>query len=78
ELDWIARERGATVHYLLGPPQPGRRDHLSAHRLTTLVPDLPERDVFLCGPEPMMASAQTGLREAGVRRRHIHHESFTF
>jgi predicted ferric reductase len=78
ELDWIARDRGATVHYLLGPPRRGTRDHLSAQRLTKLVPDLAERDVFLCGPEPMMAAAQAGLREAGVRRRHIHHESFTF
>ena len=78
ELDWIAAQRGATVHYLLGLPQQGARDHLSANRLTKLVPDLPERDVFLCGPPPMMAAAQRGLREAGVPRRHIHHESFTF
>jgi ferredoxin-NADP reductase len=78
ELDWIARERGATVHYLLGPPQPGPRDHLSATRLRALVPDVAERDVFLCGPEPMMAAARAGLRRAGVPRRHIHHESFTF
>jgi ferredoxin-NADP reductase len=54
------------------------RDHLSAERLTRLVPDVNERDVFLCGPEPMMAAAQVGLRAAGVPRRHIHLESFTF
>jgi predicted ferric reductase len=78
ELDWIAHARGATVHYLLGPPQLGTRDHLSAKRLTTLVPDLSERDVFLCGPPPMMAAAQVGLRDAGVPSRHIHQESFTF
>ena len=78
ELDGIAQQRGARVHYLLGLPQPGARDHLSAQRLTKLVPDLPDRDVFLCGPEPMMAAAQIGLRQAGVRRRNIHHESFTF
>jgi predicted ferric reductase len=78
ELDWIARARGATVHYLLGPPQLGARDHLSGQRLAKLVPDVKERDVFLCGPPPMMAAAQAGLREAGVARRHIHLESFTF
>jgi predicted ferric reductase len=78
ELDCIATARGATVHYLLGPPQPAARDHLSAHRLTNLVPDLGERDVFLCGPPPMMAAALIGLHEAGVPRRHIHLESFTF
>ena len=78
ELDWIARERGATVHYLLGPPKRGVRDHLSATRLTKLVPDLDQRDVFLCGPPPMMQAARAGLREAGVPRSHIHYESFTF
>jgi predicted ferric reductase len=78
ELDGIARARGASVHYLLGPPKHGGRDHLSAERLRKLVPDLRERDVFLCGPEAMMTAARAGLRAAGVPRRHIHHESFTF
>jgi predicted ferric reductase len=78
ELDGIARDRGATVHYLLGPPRRGPRDHLSAPQLRALVPDLLERDVFLCGPPPMMTAARAGLREAGVRNRNIHHESFTF
>ena len=78
ELDWIANQRGTRVHYLLGLPQPGPRDHLSAKRLTALVPDVAERDVFLCGPPPMMAAAERGLRAAGVKRRNIHHESFTF
>jgi predicted ferric reductase len=78
ELDRLASERGATVHYLLGPPRPGSLDHLSAAQLTKLVPDVADRDVFLCGPAPMMIAAQVGLREAGVRRRNIHQESFTF
>ncbi len=78
EIDWIAQRRGITVHYLLGPPRQGPADHLSAAKLRLLIPDISERDVFLCGPEPMMAAAQIGLRQAGVPRRHIHHESFTF
>jgi predicted ferric reductase len=78
ELDGIAAARGAVVHYLLGPPRPDRHDHLSAERLRGLVPDVRDRDVFLCGPEPMMAAARRGLRAAGVPRRHIHHESFSF
>jgi ferredoxin-NADP reductase len=78
ELDAIAHARGATVHYLLGAPKHGSRDHLSGERLRKLIPDLRERDVFLCGPEAMMTAARAGLRAAGVPRRHIHHESFTF
>ncbi|PZS20026.1 MAG: ferric reductase [Pseudonocardiales bacterium] len=78
ELDGIASERGARVHYLIGPPGHGRNDHLSATRLKRLIPDLVGHEVYLCGPEGMMAAAQAGLREAGVPRRHIHQESFTF
>jgi predicted ferric reductase len=77
ELDWIAHQRDTTVHYLLGPPRPGNADHLSGQRLRNVVPDLRERDVYLCGPEPMMLAAYRGLRSAGVSRRHIHQESFS-
>ncbi len=78
EIDWIAQRRGIVVHYLVGPPLRGNADHLSAEQLRRLVPDIAERDVFLCGPEPMMDAARAGLRQAGVPRRHIHHESFAF
>jgi predicted ferric reductase len=78
ELEAIARHRGSQVHYLTGPPRGDHHDHLSARRLVSLVPDLPHHDVYLCGPEAMMAATRTALIKAGVRRRHIHHESFSF
>lgn len=78
ELDAIADQRGARVHYLTGPPRHGANDPLSPERLRRLVPDLRHHDVFLCGPEGMMAAAQATLRQAGVPRRHIHSESFAF
>lgn len=78
ELDQIAHQRGARVHYLIGPPQAGRKDHLSAQRMQRLVPGLAQHDVYLCGPAGMMTAAEIGLREAGVPRRHIHQESFAF
>jgi ferredoxin-NADP reductase/DMSO/TMAO reductase YedYZ heme-binding membrane subunit len=78
ELDGLAHGRGARVHYLVGPPRTGPRDHLSAAGLRRVVPDVVERDVFLCGPETMMAATVAALRELGVPKRHIHLESFTF
>lgn len=78
ELDQIARARGARVHYLIGPPERGGRDHLSPQRLQQLVPNLRDHDVFVCGPEAMMTAATAALRQSGVRRSHIHIESFTF
>lgn len=78
ELEEIARYRGARLEILLGRPRHGMRDHLSAPSLARLVPDIAERDVFLCGPEPMMAAATASLRQLRVPRRQIHSESFTF
>jgi predicted ferric reductase len=78
EIDAIAHQRGSHVHYLAGPPRRGQNDHLSPQSLSRLVPDLRERDVYLCGPETMMATTQRALIKAGVPRRHIHFESFTF
>ena len=78
ELDAIAQARGADVHYLVGPPRKGPQDHLSQQRLMRLIPDLRERDVFLCGPQPMMVAAQRSLRHAGLPSRRIHLESFSF
>jgi ferredoxin-NADP reductase len=75
ELDRIAEDRGAVVHYVLGSRT---GDPLSAVELQRLVPGLAEHDVFLCGPDGMSSAVRASLRQAGVPARHIHHESFTF
>jgi predicted ferric reductase len=78
ELDAIADQRGARVHYLVGPPRKGPKDHLSSRNLHRLIPDLRNYDVYLCGPPGMATAAKSSLLECGVPRRHIHHESFEF
>jgi predicted ferric reductase len=72
ELDDLARERGADLHYVVGRA-PGL---LSPEHLRTLVPDIAERDVYLCGPPAMIDAIHDSLREAGVARRQIHTERF--
>ncbi len=78
EIEQIAQLRGSQVHYLMGRSRDDHLDHLSPQRLRALVPDLSAHDVYLCGPEAMMTAARQSLVKAGVPRRHIHHESFTF
>ncbi|MGW7658531.1 ferric reductase, partial [Streptomyces tendae] len=51
---------------------------LTAEALRGLVPDLAERDVYLCGPPGMTEAALCALHEAGVERCRVHHESFAF
>jgi predicted ferric reductase len=39
---------------------------------------LRDKDVYLCGPVPMITSLQRGLRRVGVRASAIHFEEFSF
>jgi predicted ferric reductase len=74
ELGELAARRGVVMHALLGPRAP--REPLSARRLRALVPDVEQRDVYVCGSPGMMETARRALRGAGVPRRRIHIESF--
>jgi predicted ferric reductase len=77
ELETLARSRGARVQYLLGR-RDTTRDPLDGASLQRLVPDLPEHDVYLCGPMPMMQSVEGTLRDLGLPRRQIHVERFAY
>jgi predicted ferric reductase len=76
ELRDLAYARGFPVRLLVGPHGPDHPDQLAPRALRRYVPDIATRDVFLCGPPGMVASARTSLRRAGVRRRHLHLERF--
>lgn len=41
-----------------------------------LVPDFKERDVYLCGPPPMMAGLVQDLTERGLKLEQLHYEVF--
>ncbi len=75
ELEELARSRGIEVRYLLG-----RRDKrpspLSSRHLRQHVPDIKDRDIFLCGPPGMMNAVVRSLRSLGVSRSQIHYERF--
>lgn len=74
ELDLLAARRRARVVYLLGP----NPDLVSPRSLTRLVPDLRERDVYLCGPPGLSAAVRTNLATAGHPTRLLHEERFGF
>ncbi|MFF6806862.1 ferric reductase-like transmembrane domain-containing protein [Streptomyces sp. NPDC012616] len=74
ELHQLALSKGAQLHLVTGPPVP---DRLAPRELSALVPDIAQRDVFLCGPPPMMNAVLGTLRELGVPRPQIHFERFS-
>jgi predicted ferric reductase len=77
ELDALTRERGATLEYVVGDhAAPGGDRLLSAEHLHELVPDVAEREVFLCGPPAMTQVIEKSVRAAGVPRQFVHVERF--
>lgn len=54
----------------------GEKGRIDREKIISLVPDVLERKVYLCGPPPMMKSARTLLAEIGVRKSDIFYERF--
>lgn len=74
ELRELAVAKGAELHLVTGPPVP---DKLAPAELRRLVPDITDRDVFLCGPPPMMNAVLGTLRELDVPKAQTHFERFS-
>jgi predicted ferric reductase len=73
ELDRIALDRGARVHYLVGDAIP-----MSTNAFRGMVPDLVRRDVYLCGPPGLSTAVREALRGAGLPDAQLHEERFAF
>jgi predicted ferric reductase len=78
ELEAIAARRQANVWFVAGRRAELEGDPLTAGELTRRIPGLIDHDVFLCGPPGLTAAVTRELRDAGLRRRQIHRESFEF
>ncbi|GAA1640093.1 ferredoxin reductase family protein [Georgenia ruanii] len=85
EIHDVATRRGAAVVELPGRRVPGRPSWLpdwaarwdDAAALVRLVPDVADRDVYLCGPDRWMDAARTAALRAGVPAEQIHLERFS-
>lgn len=78
ELDAIAADRGARVHYVIGSRAELGYDPLSGEALARNIPGLNRYEAYICGPAGMTEAAISSLREVGLKRHRIHHESFDF
>lgn len=73
EISQLVRARRGTLHELVGSRQ---QASLTGQVLARLVPDLGQRDVYVCGPEGFVASTVDLVRDLGVPDEAIHHEAF--
>ena len=64
-------------HVLSGEPNwPGERGRISRAWVQRLVPDVRDRDVYVCGPSAMMAQVRVDLIAMGVPADRLHAERF--
>jgi predicted ferric reductase len=74
ELDTIGIK---TVYvYSEKPPEGEKQGMIDGEMIERLVPDVRQRDVYICGPHPMMTTLLQELRSRGVSPKQIHYESF--
>ena len=75
EVAELVERRGGRLHRLIGP-----RSHvrLDAATLRVLVPDVADRDVYVCGPEGFSAVVKRAARACGTPPEHVHQEAFAF
>ena len=78
ELQNLAQVRGAHLHVLTGRTGEGSPPNqpFSPEGLRQLVPDITERDVFVCGPSAMTDAVLRSLRELRVPSGQVHAETF--
>jgi ferredoxin-NADP reductase len=77
ELDTFARERGIKVIYVIGDHRGDEGAYLlSPAHLRQILPDINEREIYVCGPPAMMEAMLRNLREAQVDPKYIHTERF--
>nr|WP_221380038.1 ferredoxin reductase family protein [Actinoplanes polyasparticus] len=75
ELRNLARLRGARLHLLTGRTVEGNQP-FSPENLRGLVPDITERDVYVCGPAAMTDAVLRSLRALRVPAQQRHAEVF--
>jgi predicted ferric reductase len=77
ELDQIAAQSGGMtkIHYMVG----SRREHpMDAAHLLSVVPGVRERDIYICGPKPLVWAVVEAAHDLGMSHDRVHHEEFEF
>lgn len=78
EVEELAAANGAALHVVLGARGDGWSSTEHPATLESLVPDVAERDVYICGPGHWAAAVEQEARAAGVGRDSVHRETFAW
>ena len=75
EIAALVEARRGQFHELVGSRHEVRFD---ARQLRRLVPDIAQRDVYICGPDGFADLAHDAATRAGAASDHVHVEAFAF
>ncbi|MFE5190656.1 ferric reductase-like transmembrane domain-containing protein [Streptomyces sp. NPDC056628] len=76
EVRRLVELRGGRLHLITGRTGEAGAPPFAADSLHRLVPDVTERDVYVCGPPAMTAAVLSGLRDLRVPAHQVHAEKF--
>lgn len=75
ELDSLVTSRGIKVHYLVG----SRKEHpINEVTIRRYVPRFADSDLYVCGPESLIADVIAAAQSAGIPKNRVHHEAFLY
>lgn len=75
EISALVEERHGRYHALVGSRS---EIHLDTKMLNALVPDIAERDIYLCGPQSFNEGVTKSAERLGADPERVHHEVFSF
>jgi ferredoxin-NADP reductase len=75
EVADLVQRRGGRLHRLIGPRSAVQLDAVA---LGELVPDVADRDVYICGPNGFSTAVEHAARESGTPPAQVHREAFAF
>ena len=75
----MADQRGIDLRHLIGVDiGDDQTDQLGIPAIRRMIPDIAERDVFVCGPPAMLTAVRRRLRALRVPLAQIHFERFEY
>jgi ferredoxin-NADP reductase len=80
EFDALMQKYPTKIIHIVSddPAFNGEKGRIDEEKIKRFVPDISMRDVYLCGPPPMMDGVLSILKKIGLSKHKIHYEKFAF
>lgn len=80
DIDALSKKYSFRVHYIMSDDSSwaGNRGRIDLELIERFAPDFLEREIYICGPEQMRRSLEKNLSAAGIEKRDMHRENFSY